>query len=148
MDPVYHRMIVPLDGSRLAESILPVVSTFAAALELEVLLLHVVPEVDRYAYQSTPSRMKAAEDLQGYLKAFGEAMTSQGVPIGWRVVRGSPVESILKYAAEAPADLIAMSTHGMGDNRSASMGSVAAAVLEKQTRPVLLIKPDQEVADW
>lgn len=73
-------------------------------------------------------------------------LKTHGVMAGWRVACGPPVEDIVRYASEAPADLIAMSTHGMGANSRMPMGSIAAAVLEQQTRPVLLIKPDQEIA--
>ncbi|MBI4339668.1 MAG: universal stress protein [Chloroflexi bacterium] len=144
--PTYHRIIVPLDGSRLAESILPVVATIASALSLEVMLFHVVPAEGQPARAPTPSQRKAMESIGEYLEGLAMQLKTHGVMAGWRVACGPPVEDIVRYASEAPADLIAMSTHGMGANSRMPMGSIAAAVLEQQTRPVLLIKPDQEIA--
>lgn len=146
--PVYYRMVVPLDGSKLAEAVLPVVATLADALGMEVMLLHVVPDPDTHARTPTPSQQRARDDISDYLKGVVQQLANQGVKVGWRVTSGSPVEDIVRYANEAPADLIAMSTHGMGGDSKSAMGSVAAAVLERQTRPVLLIKPDKVVADW
>ncbi|GEM_PF-309331 len=146
--PVYFRMLVPLDGSKLAESVLPVVATLADALGMEVMLLHVVPDADQQTRTPTPSQQRASEDISNYLKGVVQQLSRQGLKVGWRVTSGSPVEDIIRYANEAPADLIAMSTHGMGGDGKSTMGSVAAAVLERQTRPVLLIKPDKVVADW
>lgn len=144
--PVYRRLVVPLDGSRLAESILPIVVTMAEALHLEVMLLHVVPEEGEFLHAVTPYQKKAIEDVNHYLDALVADLNGHGIQSGWRVIVGDVVEGINRYALEAPADLIAMSTHGMGAADEASMGTVAAAVLDKQTRPVLLIKPDQESA--
>ncbi len=147
--PVYYRIVVPLDGSKLAESVLPVVATLADALGMEVMLLHVVPAGDQQpARAPTPSQQRATEAISEYLQGIVQQLTRQGVKVGWRVTSGSPIDDIIRYADQAPADLIAMSTHGMGGESKSAMGSVAAAVLERQTRPVLLIKPDKAVASW
>lgn len=144
--PTYYRILVPLDGSKLAESVLPVVAAMAEAMGMEIVLLHVVPAEGHAQRPPTPSQVQATEAISDYLQQMTQTLSSQTLKVGWRVTSGSPVDDILRYADEAPADLIAMSTHGMGDNGKLPMGSVAAAVLERQTRPVLLIQPDKDVA--
>ncbi|MBI4312497.1 MAG: universal stress protein [Chloroflexi bacterium] len=146
--PVYHRIVVPLDGSKLAESVLPVVVTLAETLGMEIMLLHVFPSNGQAVRTPTPSQRKATEAISDYLQGVVQQLSGQGVKVGWRVTSGAPVEDIIRYANEAPADLIAMSTHGTSGDSRTPMGSIAAAVLERQTRPVLLIKPDREVANW
>ncbi|MBI2171600.1 MAG: universal stress protein [Chloroflexi bacterium] len=146
--PTYYRIVVPLDGSKLAESVLPVVATLADALGMEIMLLHVVPASGQPMRTPTPSQKVATAAISEYLQGIVQQLASQAVKVGWRVTSGDPVEDIIRYVHEAPADLIAMSTHGMGGDSRSPMGSVAAAVLERQTRPVLLIKPDKDVASW
>lgn len=146
--PTYYRIVVPLDGSKLAESVLPVVATLAEALGMEIMLLHVVPASGQPLRTPTPSQKAATAAISEYLQGVAQQLASQSVKVGWRVTSGAPVENIIRYVNEAPADLIAMSTHGMGGDSRSPMGSVAAAVLERQTSPVLLIKPDKDVANW
>ena len=60
------------------------------------------------------------------------------------VVRGNPVEEILKYSAESNCDLIVMGTHGHGTLADAMMGSTARRVLRRSTKPVLVVRLPEE----
>jgi nucleotide-binding universal stress UspA family protein len=61
------------------------------------------------------------------------------------VVRGNPVEEILKYCEEKNCDLIVMGTHGQGTLADVMMGSTARRVLRRSTKPVLVVRlPEEE----
>ncbi|MBI4199813.1 MAG: universal stress protein [Chloroflexi bacterium] len=144
--PEYRRVLVPLDGSRLAESILPMVVTLATSLGLEIVLMHVVVAGGVQRRPVVPSQKRAMERIEGYLEDLTSGLRRFGLMAGWRVTCGDPVEEIVRYAAEGPVDFIAMSTHGTGGQSASPMGTVAGTVLERVTRPVLMIKPDEWLA--
>lgn len=142
---MYQRVLVPLDGSRVAEGILPFIEQIAGPLDMEVLLVHVVPltsmEVVAMAKEAQAGAPILKEmDAQGYLEPLVASLKAKGVRAGARVRIGDPATEIVAAAKEINADLIAMTTHGRTGLGRLLFGSVAEAVLRGSPIPVFLMR--------
>ena len=142
---MYKRVVVPLDGSPLAEAILPLILQIAAPLDLEVVLLRVVQWRPPDAIESghygviddVPTQAKKAH---AYLEPMVAGLRDRGMRVEGMVREGDPVREILAGATEAGADLIAMTTHGRSGLGRLLFGSVAEAVLRRAEIPVFLMR--------
>ena len=137
---MFARILVPLDGSPLAEAILPEVVDLATLHGAEVLLLrvalvHAIPGVDQ-----TEAQVRAVEEAEAYLAEIERRLAAQGLPVRGAVRYGRAVEEILDHVQSQRADLIAMSTHGRSGIRRFMLGSVAEAVVRAAPVPVLLLR--------
>ncbi len=142
---MYKRILVPLDGSRFSESILPYACYFAKALKVPVELLHVLdPEIlmsSAVARHGRYDDLLTAETQYGgdYLKKVATSF-SEAPAAGSRVEVGNPAEVILGRAAAEAETLIAMATHGRSGIRRWLLGSVAGKVLHAAADPLLLVR--------
>ena len=142
---MYKRALVPLDGSPIAETVIPFILEIAGPLDMEVVLLRVVEPIPPIALEG--SRHIEAEDVElrrtdaeEYLAPIAVELRNKGVRVESRVRRGNAVDQIVAAAREAGADLIAMSTHGRGGLGRLMFGSVAQAVLRQAEVPVFLMR--------
>jgi nucleotide-binding universal stress UspA family protein len=142
---MYERVLVPLDGSRLAEGILPFVLQIAGPLDLEVVLVHVVQPIASPTIEGTGHFM--VDDVAARLKEAREHLAPVAANLRERGVRvttdaryGEPVAEIVAAARETKADLIAMTTHGRSGFGRLLFGSVAEAVLRQAQIPVLMMQ--------
>ena len=142
---MYKRALVPLDGSSVAEAIIPFILDIAGPLDMEVVLLRVVEPIAPMVIEG--SRHVEVEDLEArrtdaeeYLAPVAVELRNKGVRVESRVRRGNTTEEIVAAARETGADLIAMSTHGRGGLGRLMFGSVAQAVLGHVDMPVLLMR--------
>jgi len=145
---VYQRVLVPLDGSRVAEAILPFIEQIAGPLDMEVLLVRVVPltsmDVVAMAKEAQAGAPILRElDAQGYLEPLVASLKAKGVRAGARVRIGDPATEIVAAAKEINADLIAMTTHGRSGLGRLLFGSVAEAVLRGSPIPVFLLRTSE-----
>ncbi len=131
---MYKRALVPLDGSMVAESIIPFILEIAGPLDMEVALVRVLVPVPPMAVEGTP------DEAEEYLASIAAQLRANGVRVTTAVRRGEPVTEILAGAREVDADLIAMTTHGRSGLRRLLFGSVAAAVLSQAEVPVFLMR--------
>jgi nucleotide-binding universal stress UspA family protein len=152
---MYKRMLVPLDGSELAEVVLPYAKELAGRLDLEVILLHVCE----------PHRSESQFMCQSYIEHAAEiaktqsreVQTKTGAPEGGKaveargeVVTGHPAEEIIKYASENNIDVILMATHGRSGVKRWVLGSVADKVLRASQIPIWLVRaaiPEEIIHD-
>jgi len=142
---MYKRALVPLDGSRAAEAILPYIERIAGPLEMEIVLIMAVslaPEevigvAPRFGQDSPAHREGAA---QRYLESPVTDLRTKGVRARARVALGEPAAAIVAAAREAGADLIAMTTHGRSGLGRLLFGSVAESVLRAAPIPVFLLR--------
>ena len=142
----YRHILVPLDGSQLAEYILPHVHSMASAYNAQVTLFHVV-EADKVDPQRlTPSLEKARANIVKYLEQTSEALERKQVQCQWRLTFGDPALEIIRHASTSGADLVMMATHGRGEHRHGGLGSVGSAVVSGGSTPVMLVRPPDEVA--
>jgi nucleotide-binding universal stress UspA family protein len=142
---VYKRAIVPLDGSIVAEGIIPFILEIAGPLDMEVVLLRVVvpipPSVlEGSRYVEVEDREKRRIEAEEYFAPTVSKLRAKGVRVTTQVRRGEPTAEILAGAKEAGADLIAMTTHGRSGLGRLLFGSVAEAVLRHSEIPVFLMR--------
>ena len=147
-------ILVPLDGSPVAESILPHIEDLARATGLEVILLQVTvpigyPSVGREVaeaekHEKDVKKLNEAREAatQFYLSEREKELTSKGVKVKTVSLTGKPAsEMILKYIEDNPIGLTALATHGFSGISKWAFGSVAIDILEGSTRPLLLLRP-------
>lgn len=142
---MYKKAIVPLDGSVVAEGILPFILEIAGPLDMEVVLMRVVvpipPSViegSRHVEIEDPDKRRA--EAEEYVRPIAADLRAKGVRATTQVRRGEPTAEILAGAKEAGADLIAMTTHGRSGLGRLLFGSVAEAVLRHSEIPVFLMR--------
>jgi nucleotide-binding universal stress UspA family protein len=141
---VYKRALVPLDGSIVAESIIPFVLQIAGPLDLDVMLLSVVVPASPAVVEAGPvvvdNTERLAAEAEAYLLPLARELRANGVRVTTEVRRGEPVAEILAGVREAQADLIIMTTHGRTGFGRLLFGSVAEGVLRRADVPVFLMR--------
>ncbi len=144
---MYKKILVPLDGSELAEQVLPQVSQLAGCTGAQVILLRVASEpVYDYLARDPQIAMDMRSDIemaaQVYLDEIASEFRAMGLAVSTMVVWGAPTaDIILNVARQIQADLITMSTHGRSGFARLVIGSVADEVVRKASAPTLLVRP-------
>jgi Universal stress protein UspA and related nucleotide-binding proteins len=143
---LFKRIIVPLDGSSLAEQILPDAMALAKMDEARLTLLTVlVPRTssqDASAAQNAPWRDKDVAASQAYLYRTAAHLRENGCLTTTHVAIGENVGQVIAdYASEVRADLVAIATHGRGGISRALRGSVADVVTRTGTTSMLVFRP-------
>ena len=143
---MYERILIPLDGSELAEAILPFAEKVAGPLDAEVVLLRVVEpvapgEAMAPAGLMPPDTLSLREaEAREYLAALASRLAAKGLRVQTVMRVGFPATEIAATAAARQADLITMSTHGRTGLRRVLFGSVAESVLRTASVPVLMVR--------
>jgi nucleotide-binding universal stress UspA family protein len=145
---MFKKILVPLDGSSMAEAVLPYVRRMAVEDGAEVELLTVtmlpMPAYPVDAPLDFDMVIKQQQEASNaYLKKVMADLGHDGIKVTPLVAEGPVADEILTYAESTGADLIAMSTHGRSGLSRWLMGSVADKVLHGAKVPVLLIRPDE-----
>ena len=145
---MYKKILVPLDGSLRAETILPHVESLALYLKSTVILLYVdetsdvalerdeVVDVDAFLEK----RRNRIASQRAYLQDIIDRWRSVDIDARMHIGRGSVVACILDAAKRESADLVAMTSHGQSGMARTFYGSVAVGVLNRIDRPLLLIR--------
>ena len=142
-----NTILVPLDESKQAEAILSHVENAARSNGAKVIFLKVEKEplmlewdevVDLPGCRAAWERRE--KQTESYLAACKEEFHKKGIEAHAQVAYGPVVKSILSAAEDVHADLIAMASHGLSGKLRMPYGSVAAGVLERADRPLLLIR--------
>jgi nucleotide-binding universal stress UspA family protein len=145
---MYSKILVPLDGSKLAERALETALEMARTTDAEIVLLEAVqdslapvPE----AHWNVPARetYRSAITSMKYLQGVAARMRPHVRKVRWHVEEGDPIDAILSFAHHQDVDLIVMGTHGRTGILRVVMGSVAEKVSLTTHRPVVLVKPDR-----
>ncbi|MGH2583155.1 MAG: universal stress protein [Anaerolineales bacterium] len=152
---MYKTILVPLDGSRRAEKILPHVEALAGQEKSKVILMQIIEPasaefVPGLNTMVTPQELeiywtslKAAEErAKEYLQSKAADFEKKKIPAETILQRGDAVNGIVSVAKEKNADLIAMASHGRTGLSRVFYGSVANGVLHKVDRPLLLIRAE------
>jgi len=148
---VYRRIVVPLDGSELAECVLPHVEAIARGCNASKVLLITVVEPITIPYGRQVSKIASIEQLKAfetrhrmeaekYLKKVEERLKKVGIDAQSFVVNGKAAEAIAEFAVSKKADLVAIATHGRSGVSRLVWGSVADHVIRSINMPVLLIR--------
>lgn len=144
------RIVVPLDGSALAEQILPQVASLARELKATVSLLRVLtPETYSQKQIVQPGLPWWDEDIasaESYLTRAATCLAEEGVEVTRDVVLSDDVATaILDYAARVRADLIAIATSGMGGLNRFVFGTVADEITRTASTSLLVFHPRTDV---
>ncbi len=143
---MYKKILVPLDGSELAEAVLPQARMLAECGAAEIVLLRVTSYP---VYDTMPADAGLVESMieairneaQQYLDRMAADLKQLGVTASAVVREGAVADNILDYAHRNGVDLIAMSTHGRSGLGRWLIGSVADRVVHGAQVPVLLVRP-------
>jgi nucleotide-binding universal stress UspA family protein len=144
---MYKKILVPLDGSPLAEAVLPHAEALAKSEGAEIVLLRVAVTPARYLFAHNPAEgnnvIKMIEkEAKDYMEAEVAKLQDEGVNVTGITRDGVAPDEILEVAEETHADVIAMSTHGRSGVQRWLMGSVAEKVVHHSHIPVMLIHPN------
>jgi nucleotide-binding universal stress UspA family protein len=145
---MYKKILVPLDGSLRAEAILPHVEGLALRLKADIVMLYVdetadlqldrdeVVDIDGFLEE----RRKRMKRQRLYLEGIADKWRSVAIAAQVRMARGSVVACIIDTAKRESVDLVAMASHGEGGGERTFYGSIAAGVVNRIDRPLLLIR--------
>lgn len=140
---MYRKILVPLDGSALAETAIPHATLLASATQARIELIRVtvlrfIQQLDAGSF--TVQEEADREEAESYLQEWQRRLESQGFEVGYQLLPGSVAEEIAKYASRIQADVIVMSTHGRTGTRLWAYGSVAYGVLRNAPCCVLVAR--------
>lgn len=157
---MYERILIPLDGSELAEGVLPYMEELAGRFDSELILLQAVtaPSVSLGGeavpgMMTTPAGARisaeaAQEAIEAetraasvYLGSISERLQDKGIKARVEIVEGSAAVAIMEFARGGEVSLIAMSTHGRGGLGRLVFGSVADEIVRNSHVPVFLVRP-------
>lgn len=141
-------VIVPLDGSDVAETILSPVAALARALDLQVLLIRVyglpLPTYggdDYYVPDYLELKDQIRDEAEGYLNSRANLLRAQGVAeVSTVVIEGSAADAIIDLARKTPDNLVALSPHGRSGLQRWVLGSVTEKVVRHCQDPVLIVR--------
>jgi nucleotide-binding universal stress UspA family protein len=143
---MYRKILVPLDGSKRAERILPYVEKLAHDNDATVIFLTVfsAPRVlgyDDLQYAHFQKEIETAlKEAETYVKGLRGEFQAKGIQARHRAVMGPVVKEILDAAQREDVDLVAMCSHGRGGLSRLFYGSVASGILNRIDRPLLIIR--------
>lgn len=143
---MFKHILVPLDGSKLAEAALPIAASLGETLPALVTLLHVIEKnAPNQVHQE--HHLTAAKEANAYLAEVAKRSFPRKVKVDWHVhTRAVPnvVESIVRHAQrDFQPDLIVLCSHGRSGVRDMVSSSIAQQVVAESTIPVLLVKPKE-----
>jgi nucleotide-binding universal stress UspA family protein len=145
---MYQKILVPVDGSKLAECVLPHVESIAKVSGVEnVVFLRVVEPFhvpgEYYALSAENIERIDSEqrvEAENYLKKLVKQTRYDGVNVQSKVITGKAADSIAEYAAKNGVDLIIIATHGRSGVSRWVWGSVADRVLRSACVPILMVR--------
>jgi nucleotide-binding universal stress UspA family protein len=148
---MYRRILVPLDGSPLAERAIWHAEEIARGSDAEILLLQAVfvpmPIVPESALLAEGMVLEeVARSAKEYLDRVASELRSEGRQVRTIIEERPPADAILRIANQEQADLIVMSTHGRSGLSRLVMGSIAESVLRHTNQTIMFVKPERPAA--
>jgi len=143
---MYSKILVPLDGSRRAERVLGHVENMALSFGAKVILLRAVrppPLVGRDSselQQFQKNMEEIQKEAEDYLNTVKRKFNEMGIEAQAQVTVAPVVKEILNVAEKESVDLIALASHGRSGLSRLFYGSVAAGILQRIDRPLLVIR--------
>ena len=156
---MYQKIVVPLDGSKLAECVLPHVEMVAKGCHTETVILVTVTE--RITASSSVTHLAQPPDMQPvlvpvlkvpvivgkkqkqgarYLKRIAKRLENNGVNVETEVLLGNPADEITSFTEQTGASLICMASHGRSGPSRWAYGSVADKVFRSSCVPILMVR--------
>jgi nucleotide-binding universal stress UspA family protein len=146
---MYKKILVPLDGSAVAEQVLPYVRTLAGGLKIPAVLMGVVDIAELASHMSAEKPPYLDTMIEDSVRRSGEylkgvAQTFPHASVSFSVEKGRAEEVIIAKAAADKETLITMATHGRSGINRWLLGSVAEKVLRGSANPLLLVRAKAE----
>jgi nucleotide-binding universal stress UspA family protein len=148
---LFNNILVCLDGSKLAEQILPLTEEQALHFSSRVTLLQIVPVPEVAVVQAGATYKDAnieeqiqiaTEKAKPYMEDIAKTFKEKGIPVEVVIQEGSSIgKAIIEFSQKHHIDLIAIATHGHGGLGRLVFGSVADYILRTSGLPMLLIRP-------
>lgn len=143
---MYEKVLVPLDGSELAECALPhVMNLFRKGVVEEIILLEVVdiPSVLlEEGFDLLSLKNAQIRKAQKYLVELQNRLATEGAKVKAQVLEGDAAHSIVEYARDNNVSLLVIATHGFTGMKRLMFGNIALRILHDAHMPVLLIRPE------
>ena len=145
---IIKRLLVPLDGSSLAESVLPLAAHLAKKINISVTLIHII-EKDAPEKIHGQDHLTLPRQAEKYLEKVAALDIFKGISVDFHVhddsVKDVP-QSIADHSKELNQDLVVMCTHGSSGLHGMLFGSIAQQVIALGNTPVLLINPSRKAS--
>ena len=144
MASLYHKILVPLDGSALAEQVLPHLHRLAAPAETMLVLVNVIAPMPytiatmRYAPPDLLNYPRSSAEV--YIAEQQQQLQAMGFQVETHIVEGDAAANIVRVATATNVDLIAMTTHGLSGFVRWALGSVAERVVCETLLPIFLVR--------
>lgn len=142
---MFKRILVPLDGSKLTESVLPVAAYFAEKFGAAVLLFHVIEQDARATIHGERHLAESAE-AEAYLSDVAARLTRPTVNVTKHVhtvQQADVARCIIEHSVEHATDLVVLCAHGRGGWRDMIVGNITQQVVSRGTVPVLFVNPEK-----
>ncbi len=147
---MFKNILIPLDGSSLAEAVLPSARSLALHLGSRLTLLHVV-EPGGPTTVHGEAHLPDARAAEAYLARLVEQFRREGIEADWHVdvvERGNVAKTIFAHTRELHADLVMLATHGESGLRGIVFGSIAQQVVQSGDVPVFMLRPEWTPAEF
>ncbi len=146
---IIRKILVPLDGSKTSEIIIPYIEELAAGLKAEVVLLEAlargIQTISDYVPLTEEELASDNEEAVNYLARISEQFKNKGIPVSSEIrliiQEGRAADEIIQFTGQMQADLVAMSTHGRSGFKRLMFGSAAERILLEGNTPLFLVKP-------
>lgn len=146
---MFKRILIPLDGSPLAEAVLPIAVYFAERFGATLVLFHAIEQGASPTVHGQ-RHLQQVSEAEAYLNEVASRVGKLGVAVEKNV---HPVQeahvahSIIEHVIELNTDLIVLCAHGSGGLRDVLVGTIAQQVVQRGSTPVLFIRPGEGSAD-
>jgi nucleotide-binding universal stress UspA family protein len=144
---MYNRILLPLDGSAIAEQALPHAIALVERFQAELIILRTFePLAEKIGMMG--DLVKRAEDVtraiaEKYIENISASVQERGIRVKSIIIEGRPHSEIVRFAETEQVDLIVISTHGQSGLTRWLMGSVADRVARGVSVPVLLVRSQE-----
>ncbi|MHB1457276.1 MAG: universal stress protein [Armatimonadota bacterium] len=145
---MYKKILLPLDGSELAEAAIPHAKSLALAFNAQITLISIIEPITMYTQpgmigpvMDVPVDIEEEIDsAEKYLTEIKSKLDSENIKTDTVTLAGYPAVQICDYAEDNAIDMIVMSTHGRSGIQRWVYGSVADRVLRAAKTPILLVR--------
>jgi len=146
---MYKTILVPLDGSKEAETIMDYIEELAGRLQARVLILHIFEEPmilrdDEVIDVSAQQQKQRQKQTESYLKGVQKKLGEKGIEALYYIAYGPVVRTILIVAEQHDVDLIALSSRGLNGSFGSVWTSVTARLLQRIRCPVFLVRYEND----
>ena len=144
---MFTEILLPLDGSELAETALPLAQSITQSSNATIHVVQVVSRLPELEARRAGDSIQLARELveariargKKYIGRVAAQLEKAGIDVATAMLEGAAAESIVNYTTEHGIDLVVMSTHGLGGLKRLLRGSVTDRVIRSCEVPVLVV---------